>query len=477
MLMPFMRAASNTLVPAGTRTGWPSIVMSTRPGGVAAVVISGADSNALGFSGPRSGCEADSAGALSAQNVHVDFRAKMFQDGLNRSGQDLTEAADRSEAHGLREFVKEREIVAILRLGDAALRPAHEHVRHFLRANAAGHTFAAGLVAIKTHGVQSHVQHARRIVANDNRAGTEHGTSFSECFEIKPHVAHRSRKIARRRTGRCEGFQLASPANAARVTKNDIAHGRAHGDFEYSGAGHVTTDADKLQTVGAAGALRGEPIHALRENLRHVDESLDVIEHRGLLPETGLHGKRRLVARFSAMTLNRFEQCGFFAADVAARADKNFEIEIKLAPEDLFSEEACASAAANLLAKDFFLEMILVPNVENAALRAGNNTGDQHAFDEEMRQMCHDEAVFDRAGLAFIGVADDILDGAAFLADEIPLHARGKSGAAHAAEFRSFELSEDIVEGPGLNELARDAIFFGIAVRIGFAFQARCLRM
>src|SRR5882672_1057404 len=175
MLMPFMRAASNTLVPAGTRTGWPSIVMSTRPGGVAAVVISGADSNALGFSGARSRSETDSAGALAFQNVRINFGAKMFQDGLNRSGQDLTEAADRSEAHGLREFVKEREIGAILRLGDAALRPAHEHVRHFLRASAAGHTFAAGLVAIETHGVQSHVEHAGRIVTNNNRARSKHG--------------------------------------------------------------------------------------------------------------------------------------------------------------------------------------------------------------------------------------------------------------------------------------------------------------
>ena len=40
MGMPFMRAASNTLVPIGTRTGWPSITKSMRPGGVAAMVIS-----------------------------------------------------------------------------------------------------------------------------------------------------------------------------------------------------------------------------------------------------------------------------------------------------------------------------------------------------------------------------------------------------------------------------------------------------
>src|SRR6266850_941408 len=198
MLMPFMRAASKTLVPAGTRTDWPSIVMSTRPRGVVAVVISGANSNALGFAGAGGGSETDPAGALAFQNVRVNLGAKMFQDRLNRCGRDLTEAADRSKAHGLREFVEQSEVGAILGFGDPSLRPAHEHVRHFLRADAAGNTFAAGLVAIKTHGVQSHVQHAGCIVANYDRAGTQHGAGFSQRLEIEAQVNHRGRKIARR---------------------------------------------------------------------------------------------------------------------------------------------------------------------------------------------------------------------------------------------------------------------------------------
>src|SRR6266850_2227788 len=77
MLTPFMRAASKTLVPAGTRTGWPSRVKSTRPSGVVAVVILGANSHALGFAGARSGREADAAGALAFENVCVHFGAKV----------------------------------------------------------------------------------------------------------------------------------------------------------------------------------------------------------------------------------------------------------------------------------------------------------------------------------------------------------------------------------------------------------------
>src|SRR6266849_11165591 len=94
MLMPFMRAASKTLVPAGTRTDWPSIVMSTRPGGVVAVVISGANSDALCFTGAGGWSETNTAGALAFQNVCVNLGAKMFQHRLNRRGRDLAESTD-----------------------------------------------------------------------------------------------------------------------------------------------------------------------------------------------------------------------------------------------------------------------------------------------------------------------------------------------------------------------------------------------
>src|SRR6266481_3615771 len=115
MLMPFIRAASNMLVPAGTRIGCPSSVMSSIPGGGAAVVMLRANPNALRFASSRCGCETDAAGTLALQNVRVDFSAKMFYHRLNRRGHDLAKAADRSKAHGLREFVEQCEIGSILR--------------------------------------------------------------------------------------------------------------------------------------------------------------------------------------------------------------------------------------------------------------------------------------------------------------------------------------------------------------------------
>src|SRR5258708_19441585 len=269
--------------------------------------------------------------------MSVNFSAKMFQHGLNRRGHDLAEAADRGKAHGLREFVEEREIGAILRFGYAALRPAHQHVGHFLRADAAWDALAAGFVAIEAHSVEGHVQHASGVVADDDGAGTEHGASFGEGFEIETNIDHRSGKIAGRRAGWREGFQLSAAAKAARMNEDNVAHGRAHGYFENAGPAHPAADTDKFQSARATGALSDEPIDAARENLRNVDEGFDVVDDGGFLPEADLARKGRLVARLGAMAFDGFDERAFFATDVAAGADKNFQIEIEVAAEDLFS--------------------------------------------------------------------------------------------------------------------------------------------
>src|SRR5215472_14994911 len=75
MLMPFIRAASKTVVPLGTRTDFPSIEMSIIPRGVAEAVILWSYSHALCFSRARRGGKADSARALPLQYVSIDFRA------------------------------------------------------------------------------------------------------------------------------------------------------------------------------------------------------------------------------------------------------------------------------------------------------------------------------------------------------------------------------------------------------------------
>jgi len=177
------------------------------------------------------------------------------------------------------------------------------------------------------------------------------------------------------------------------------------------------------------------------------------------------------------MALDGFEERAFLAADITAGADEDFEIEVEIAAKDFLAEETSLGAAANFFGEDLLLQRIFVTDIEDAFIRAGDETGEDHALGDEMREMTEDETVFDGAGLAFVGIADDVFDWAGLFADEIPLHPGGKAGAAHAAKLGIFECGEDGVEIGGGDEFAEGAVFFVVGIRVGAAADARSLRM
>src|SRR5258706_4487473 len=256
------------------------------------------------------------------------------------------------------------------------------------------------------------------------------------------------------------------------MLENDVTHRSAHRHFENARANNMAADANEFQTARTPHALCREPLNAAREDLRHVHEGLDVIDDRGLLPQTGLDRKGWLVARLGAVAFNGFHESSFFPTDVAARADENFQIKIEAAAEDVRPKKTISIAVADFLRQDFFLKRILVTNIDDAALCAGDECRNHHALDQKMREMRHDEAIFNRSGFAFVGVTDDVLHGIGLLAHKIPLHARGKSGSAHASKFSGFQEIEDLIPGFRLGESAHSAIMCGLTVGVRLASDA-----
>src|SRR5579863_3360783 len=97
-------------------------------------------------------------------------------------------------------------------------------------------------------------------------------------------------------------------------------------------------------------------------------------------------GEGRLVARLGALAFDGFNQRGFFSADIAAGADEKFQLE-------MFPDQALAMAAVKFLLQDFFLSLVFVAEIENAASRAGEQAGDDHAFDNQVGKMMEDKTV------------------------------------------------------------------------------------
>ena len=188
--MPFRRAASKIVVPAGTETAgrrWST--GSSR--GVELMLSLASRSRHLRGNDDSAMCSSTTS-------------REMLQHRRDGNGNDLSEAADRGELHRAR--------IARRATGDRAAQtafgPASQHLDHLLRSEAAGNTLAAGFVAVEAHRVQRHVEHAAAFGADHDRARTDHGARRRHGIPVEWKVDHRGGQIARRRTRRRECEQL-----------------------------------------------------------------------------------------------------------------------------------------------------------------------------------------------------------------------------------------------------------------------------
>ena len=68
---------------------------------------------------------------------------------------------------------------------------------------------------------------------------------------------------------------------------------------------------------------------------------------------------------------------------------------------------------------------------------------DQHALDDAVGVALEDGAVHERAGVALVGITDDVLLVAGLVVGGLPLHAGGEARAAAAAQAGLLHLLDD----------------------------------
>ena len=85
-------------------------------------------------------------------------------------------------------------------------------------------------------------------------------------------------------------------------------------------------------------------------------------------------------------------------------------------------------------------QRILGAHVDDAFGGAHHVAADDHAFQQRVRIALDLVAVHVRAGVAFVGIADDVLLVGRGLAQELPLEAGEEAGAAAAAQFGGLDL-------------------------------------
>ncbi len=118
---------------------------------------------------------------------------------------------------------------------------------------------------------------------------------------------------------------------------------------------------------------------------------------------------------------------------------------------------------------------ILAAQIDVAGLGADGESGNHDAFDDGVRIVLEDEAVFAGAGLALVAVAEHVLRLGRLLGHERPLHAGREARATAAAQVRRLDLVDDGV-GAHADGLLQGlvAVELKIAVEVGRA-QAKAL--
>ena len=318
-----------------------------------------------------------------------------------------------------------------------------EDLQHPHAAFAAGRTLAARLVLREGHVELGDVDHAVVLVEDDHPAAAHDRAGLGQAVEIDGDVDPLGGDAAPGRAAGLDGLELLAAGRAAADLVDHLAERGAHRHFHQAGVADLAGQGEDLGAAAFGRADAAEPVGPVVDHGRHVGEGLDVVDDRRLAPQAALRGIGRADPRLPALAFNRMDQGRFFAADEGPRAEADFQVEIEARAEDVLAQQAPGAALVDGVLDAADGHRVLGADIEETPLCADGIAADQHAFHDVQRVGLQHAAVHELAGVAFVGVADDVADLLFRLGGHGPFLARGETAAAAAAEFRAGDLVDD----------------------------------
>ena len=154
---------------------------------------------------------------------------------------------------------------------------------------------------------------------------------------------------------------------------------------------------------------------------------------------------------------------------------------LKSVPRMLSPSRPYSSACSMAIFRRLMASGILGAAVDVAFFGADGVAAQHHAFEQAVRVALDDGAVHEGAGVAFVGVADDVLDVARGLGGEFPLEAGQEAGAATAAQAGVLDFLDDrfgrhLEQGLGQSRVAAagDVLLDALGVDHAAVAAARC---
>ena len=119
-------------------------------------------------------------------------------------------------------------------------------------------------------------------------------------------------------------------------------------------------------------------------------------------------------------------------------------MEAEVAAEDLVAEQASVHATAEGFPDASDGQGVFGADVEHALACSDRPGGDGHAFDNAVGATFQQHAVHERTRIAFVAIADDVLQIPRGLADLAPFNSRGEAGSAAPAQAALANLPDQL---------------------------------
>jgi hypothetical protein len=156
---------------------------------------------------------------------------------------------------------------------------------------------------------------------------------------------------------------------------------------------------------------------------RDAGQRLHVVDDRGHAEKARYRREGRTRARHAALALDALHERGFFAADEGASAHLEHDFQVETAAQNVLAQQSVFGRLGNRGLETLDGQRVLGANVD-VGLAGANGVGrDDHAFQQAVGIALGHRTVHERAGIALVGIADEVLVIGLGFARELPFQA------------------------------------------------------
>src|SRR5579864_8415978 len=362
--------------------------------------------------------------------------AEMPERGEHRIRRGLSQPTQRAITDVAAQFVQDFKMMR----SSCPFRDATQDAHAFIQSCAARNAFSAGLGVGEFDEVAGDINHAVVFVYQDHAAVAHDGTELRQIFVVHRGIEHVLRNAAAGRAARLNGLHLTTSDCAFTDVVDERLQRRTEWHFHQTGVFHFANKREDFSPRALRTPGLGKPRRATRHNGSDVVPGFDVVDVGRLPPQTFLRWERRTRTRPAGFAFQRGNQRGFLSTDEGTGAFDQLDVELESAAKNVFPKQAIFSCLLDRAIQTMNRERILGAHVDDSFGCAHDVPANDHSFQKRVRVAFNLVAIHVSAGVAFIGIADDVLGLGFRLGEELPLVAGKISGAATAAQLRGLDL-------------------------------------